>query len=43
VILTDSFDFVYTHVKNLRKKLEASGCGNYIKVIYRFGYKFSAE
>jgi DNA-binding response OmpR family regulator len=40
VILTDSFDFVYTHVKNLRKKLLASNCRNYIKVIYGFGYKF---
>jgi DNA-binding response OmpR family regulator len=40
VILTDSFDFVYTHVKNLRKKLIANNCKNYIKVIYGFGYKF---
>ncbi len=40
VILTNSFDFVYTHVKNLRKKLLASNCRNYIKVIYGFGYKF---
>jgi DNA-binding response OmpR family regulator len=40
VILTDSFDFVYTHVKNLRKKLIAKQCRNYIKVIYGFGYKF---
>lgn len=43
VILTDSFDFVYTHVKNLRKKLTAAGCENYVKVIYKFGYKFSAS
>ncbi len=41
VILTDSFDFVYTHVKNLRKKLVAAGSRNYIKAIYGFGYKFS--
>lgn len=41
VILTDSFDFVYTHVKNLRKKLIAKHCRNYIRVIYGFGYKFS--
>ncbi len=40
VILTDSFDFVYTHVKNLRKKLIAKSCRNYIRVIYGFGYKF---
>jgi DNA-binding response OmpR family regulator len=40
VILTDSFDFVYTHVKNLRKKIVAAGSRNYIKCIYGFGYKF---
>lgn len=41
VILTDSFDFVYTHVKNLRKKIISSQGRNYIKCIYGFGYKFS--
>jgi DNA-binding response OmpR family regulator len=41
VILTDSFDFVYTHVKNLRKKIVASEGRNYIKCIYGFGYKFT--
>ena len=40
VILTDSFDFVYTHVKNLRKKILTAGSKNYIKCIYGFGYKF---
>lgn len=40
VILTDSFDFVYTHVKNLRKKIVRAGSRNYIKCIYGFGYKF---
>jgi DNA-binding response OmpR family regulator len=41
VILTDSFDFVYTHVKNLRKKIISAGGRNYIKSIYGFGYKFT--
>lgn len=41
VVLTDSFDFVYTHVKNLRKKILASEGRNYIKCIYGFGYKFT--
>jgi DNA-binding response OmpR family regulator len=41
VILTDSFDFVYTHVKNLRKKILSNDGRNYIKCIYGFGYKFS--
>lgn len=41
VILTDSFDFVYAHVKNLRKKIVNAGGRNYIKSLYGFGYKFS--
>jgi DNA-binding response OmpR family regulator len=40
VILTDSFDFVYTHVKNLRKKITTARGNNYIKCVYGFGYKF---
>ena len=36
-----SFDFIYTHVKNLRKKLLASGCGDYIQSVYGMGYKFT--
>ena len=43
VTLTDSFDFVYTHVKNLRKKITAARGNNYIKCIYGFGYKFTEE
>lgn len=37
----DSFDFVYQHIKNLRKKLIAAGGENYIQTIYGLGYKFS--
>ncbi len=36
----DNFDFIYAHIKNLKKKLAASGCADYIKAIYRMGYKF---
>lgn len=35
-----SFDFIYAHVKNLRKKLAENDCGNYLKTIYGIGYKF---
>lgn len=35
-----SFDFIYAHMKNLRKKLSEAGCGDYIKTIYGIGYKF---
>lgn len=41
VTLTDSYDFVYTHVKNLRKKIVAAKGRNYIRCIYGFGYKFT--
>jgi DNA-binding response OmpR family regulator len=35
-----NFDFIYTHVKNLRKKLMTAGCGDYIQSVYGMGYKF---
>lgn len=39
----DNFDFIYTHIKNLRKKLVDAGCNDYLKSIYGVGYKFSAK
>jgi DNA-binding response OmpR family regulator len=36
----DNFDFLYAHIKNLKKKLTAAGCEDYIKAIYGMGYKF---
>ena len=39
----DSFDFLYTHLKNLRRKLQEKGAGDYIRSVYGVGYKFSAE
>ena len=36
----DSFDFIYTHIKNLRKKLLNFGCEDYIQTVYGVGYKF---
>ena len=35
-----SDDLVYTHIKNLKKKLSSGGCKDYIKNIYGIGYKF---
>jgi DNA-binding response OmpR family regulator len=37
----DNFDFVYTHIKNLRKKLKEHGARDYITSVYGLGYKFS--
>lgn len=35
-----NLDFVYQHIKNLRKKLEEAGAENYIESVYGIGYKF---
>ena len=37
---SDSFDFIYTHIKNLRKKITEKGGKDYLKTIYGMGYKF---
>jgi DNA-binding response OmpR family regulator len=37
----DSFKFIYTHLANLRKKIADLGGKDYIKSIYRVGYKFT--
>lgn len=37
----DSYYFIYTHIKNLRKKLIQAAGVDYIKVVYGLGYKFS--
>jgi DNA-binding response OmpR family regulator len=39
----DSFDFIYNHIKNLRKKISNAGGKNYIKAMYGMGYKFATE
>ncbi len=39
--IAGSYDFIYTHIKNLRKKLIQAGAADYIKSIYGMGYKFS--
>jgi len=38
-----NLDFVYTHIKNLRKKLSEAGTKDYINSVYGVGYKFSVE
>ncbi|SEF40521.1 response regulator transcription factor [Algoriphagus boritolerans] len=35
-----NFDFVYQHVKNLRKKITGAGGKDYISTVYGIGYKF---
>jgi DNA-binding response OmpR family regulator len=38
----NNFDFIYTHIKNLRKKMLDVGCNDYLKSVYGIGYKFTA-
>lgn len=40
--LMDKFDFIYSHIKNLKKKLTEAGSEDYIKAVYGLGYKFTA-
>ena len=41
--LNGGFDFIYTHIKNLRKKLMDAGDADYIKSVYGMGYKFTSK
>jgi len=38
--LTDSYNFLYTHIRNIRKKIQDVGCPNYLKSVYGIGYKW---
>jgi DNA-binding response OmpR family regulator len=36
----DTFESVYAHVKNLKRKLTEAGAANYIRMVYGLGYRF---
>lgn len=38
--MLDNHDFVYAHIKNLKKKLQEAGCAPYLKTVYGTGYKW---
>ncbi|WP_439483902.1 response regulator transcription factor [Cyclobacterium plantarum] len=38
-----NFDFVYQHIKNLRKKICQAGGKDYIETVYGIGYKFNTS
>ncbi|MEZ4972596.1 MAG: response regulator transcription factor [Cyclobacteriaceae bacterium] len=38
----DNFDFIYAHIKNLKKKLTEAGAKDYIKTVYGLGYRMEA-
>jgi DNA-binding response OmpR family regulator len=39
--IADNFDFIYSHIKNIRKKLIEAGGNDYIQAAYGMGYKFT--
>lgn len=41
--IADSFDFIYSHVKNIRKKFSLAGGANPFIVVYGVGYKSNTE
>lgn len=41
--MLENHDFVYAHVKNLKKKLYDAGCDHYLKTVYGTGYKWESQ
>jgi DNA-binding response OmpR family regulator len=39
--LLDKFDFIYSHMKNLKKKITEAGGRDYIRTVYGLGYKLA--
>ena len=39
--MAESYDFVYVHINNLRRKLIEGGARDFIRTVYGMGYKFS--
>jgi two-component system, OmpR family, response regulator ArlR len=40
---SDNFEFIYSQIKNLRKKLKDANAGVEIQSVYGIGYKFTVE
>jgi len=41
--MSDNYDFIYTHIKNMRKKIALSGCKDCIKAVHGMGYIFNTN
>ncbi len=41
--LADNFDFIYTHLDNMRRKIKSKGGADYINTIYGMSYKFTDQ
>ena len=40
---SDTYNFLYTHIKNLRRKLMDKGAPDYIQTVYGIGYNFKTN
>lgn len=40
---SDNFDFIYAHMKNLRKRLKTASADIELKTVYGFGYKITTS
>jgi DNA-binding response OmpR family regulator len=43
VDIADDYNFIYSHIKNIRKKLMEAGSKDYIQAAYGMGYKFADQ
>lgn len=41
--MASSYDYIYTHMRNLRRKLLDAGCFDYIHTVYGIGYNFKVD
>ncbi len=41
--MLDNHDFIYAHIKNMKKKLKEMGATDYLKSVYGTGYKWEDE
>jgi DNA-binding response OmpR family regulator len=40
--MVDSFDFIYVHINNLRKKIQQAGGEDRIQTVYGMGYRYKS-
>lgn len=43
ISIADNYDFIYSHIKNIRKKIELKNGRDYLHNVYGIGYKFSEK
>jgi DNA-binding response OmpR family regulator len=41
--MLDNHDFIYAHIKNIKRKLNEAGAGDYIRTVYGLGYKWQHD